>query len=133
MGFDRGRGAGLQFGIARHFQGACGNLAVFQAIFPGVPPGHAHRRQFQAAAAGGHQGFAFLAAADYPALVHLVAHLRLVRVAPQALGLGRRQRWYLGAGEAFDHQHQATGQGVAGPHGFRIGAPGFGQGEVARR
>ena len=55
--------------------------------------------------------------ADQTALVDPVAQLRLVGIAPQALRPGGRQGRDLRAGKAFDVQHQAAGQRVAGQVG----------------
>ncbi len=63
----------------------------------------------------------------------LVAQLRLVRVAAQAIDVGQGQRRQLGAGQAFGAQGQAAGQGVSDLRVLGLRVPAFAQAQAAGR
>ncbi|MCY1433691.1 hypothetical protein D9M71_497270 [compost metagenome] len=132
---DAGRLVGAQRRVVLDLQATGRQVAAFQVIFAGVPPDHFLARQFQPAAVGRHQRFALFTHAEQAAVVDLVAQLRLVRVAAQAGHFGGRQRWQLGAGQAFGLHRHGPGQGVAdlGLLLRRVGAPVFFQAQVAGR
>ncbi|MNE04091.1 hypothetical protein D3C80_966140 [compost metagenome] len=99
----------------------------------GIPPDHLQCGQVDVAAAGRYQRFAFVTAADQAPVVVLVAQLRLVRVAPQAIDLGGGQGRQLRAGQAFGLEGQGAGQRVTDPALCRVRVPAFAQAEAASR
>ncbi len=106
---------------------------MFEVVFEGVPPDHVDGWQVDRAAAAWHQGFAFFAAANDAAVAALVAQHGLIGVAAQAVDVGGGQGGELRAGEAFDFERQAAGQGIADLGVIRFRAPAFAEVEAARR
>ncbi|CRX28994.1 hypothetical protein PAERUG_P54_1_London_24_VIM_2_04_13_05469 [Pseudomonas aeruginosa] len=125
----------LRLGLRRggHFQGARWQAGALQAVFAGVPPDHFERRQLDAPGLLGHQRLALLATADEALVGALVGQLRLVRVAPQALHVGQRQRRKLGAGKPLDLQQHVARQRFADLRLFRLRAPAFADAQRAGR
>ncbi len=127
------RGVHHQARVVRHLQGPRRQAGAFQAVFDGVPPGHFNGGQFDVAGAGGHQRLAVFANAQKALFNVLVAQLRLVRVAAQAIDVGQGQRRQLGAGQAFGAQGQAAGQGVSDLRVLGLRVPAFAQAQAAGR